>query len=157
MPALEKIKDWCAYQERSQHEVRQKLYKFGLHQNEVEELIAHLISENFINEQRFALAFAGGKFRIKGWGRIKIKKELRNHRVSEPCLQKALDAITEKDYLAMLEKTASRKALSLGPVSEKQKTASLYRFMLSKGFEPSLILSQLKKLKLNTDELGIEE
>jgi SOS response regulatory protein OraA/RecX len=74
---LEKAKKYCSYQERSQQEVRDKLYEWGLHRNEVEQAIAQLVSENYLNEQRFAIAYAGGKFRMKGWGKIKIKLALK--------------------------------------------------------------------------------
>ncbi len=73
-PKTAKLKaaDFCAYQERSQQEVRDKLYTYGLHEEEVEEVITELIIDGFISEERFAKAYAGGKFRIKGWGRRKI-------------------------------------------------------------------------------------
>ncbi len=70
--ALIKAESYCAYQERCQQEVRDKLYSWGLHEVQVENVIAELIASNFINEERFAKAYAGGKFRIKKWGRVKI-------------------------------------------------------------------------------------
>src|SRR6478672_11099295 len=75
--ALVKAEAWCAYQERCQQEVRDKIYSWGLHEHEVENVIAELISKNFLNEERFAKAYAGGKFRIKKWGRVKIRMELK--------------------------------------------------------------------------------
>ena len=74
--ALPKIKQYCAYQERSHSEIKDKLYGFGLRKNEVEEILATLIEENYCNEERFAEQFAGGKFRMKQWGRIKIRRAL---------------------------------------------------------------------------------
>jgi regulatory protein len=157
-PALLKIRDWCAYQERSQNETRQKLYAFGLHQTEVEEIIATLISENFINEERFAIAFAGGKFRIKGWGRQKIKNDLRRHKLSEYCIQKGLGSINESDYLGFLEKLALKKAKTLNKRADAySRTGALYRFLVSRGFEPGLVAEQLKKLKFTPYESGSEE
>ena len=92
---LEKARKYCTYQERSQQEVRDKLYEWGLHRNEVELGIATLVSENYLNEQRFAIAYAGGKFRMKGWGRIKIKLALKQKKVSDYCIRKALDEIID--------------------------------------------------------------
>src|SRR4249919_2672470 len=91
--ALQKAKHYCAYQERCHSEVRDKLYSFGLHRNEVEPLLTQLIEENFLNEERFAIAYAGGKFRIKNWGKEKIKYALKQNKVSEYCIHKALAAI----------------------------------------------------------------
>ena len=71
-----KAESYCAYQERSQFEIRNKLYEWGLHQRDVEEIISELIEFNFLNEERFALAYSLGKFRIKGWGKIKIRMRI---------------------------------------------------------------------------------
>jgi regulatory protein len=71
-----KIQRYCAYQERSHQEVRNKLYSFGLYSDEVDNLLTDLITDGFLNEERFAKAFAGGKFRMKKWGRIKIVNAL---------------------------------------------------------------------------------
>jgi regulatory protein len=85
--ALDKIVNYCSYQERSHTEVREKLFSFGLYKEQVEELITYLIGENYLNEERYAIAFAGGKFRMKGWGRIKIRYALKQHRISEFCIK----------------------------------------------------------------------
>ena len=74
--ALARLQKYCAYQERSHHEVRMKLIEIGCYGLDLENVICDLIEENFLNEQRFASTFAGGKFRLKKWGRIKIKQEL---------------------------------------------------------------------------------
>ena len=79
--SLPKIKQYCAYQERCHKEVREKLYSFGLNKEEVNEIISTLINENYLNEERFAIQFAGGKFRMKQWGRIKIKMGLKAKKV----------------------------------------------------------------------------
>ena len=111
--AIQRIRHYCAYQERSQQEVRDKLYELGMSKSEVEEIISDLISENFLNEERFAQQFAGGHFRIKQWGRIKIKYELKKKNVSEYCIKKALAAINMSDYFATLSKLADIKFRSL--------------------------------------------
>ncbi len=95
--ALPKIKQFCAYQERCHSEVKDKLYGYGLSKNDVEELLSKLVEDNFLNEERFAIAFAGGKFRIKQWGRIKIRYELRQKQVSDYCVKKALASIDDDD------------------------------------------------------------
>ena len=74
---LEKIKPYCAYQERCHREVKEKLYSYGLRKAEVEEILSFLIEENYLNEERFAVQFAGGKFRIKQWGKKKIQYEFK--------------------------------------------------------------------------------
>ena len=81
--AIQRIRHYCAYQERAQQEVRDKLYELGMTMDEVEEIMSDLIAENFLNEERFATQFAGGHFRIKGWGRVKIQHALQQKRVSK--------------------------------------------------------------------------
>ena len=104
-----KAADYCAYQERSQQEVRDKLYSYGLHQDEVEDVLADLIVDGFISEERFARAYVGGKFRMKGWGRRKILQGLQQHRISEYCIKKGLEEIDAEAYYQTLRKHAEKK------------------------------------------------
>ncbi|MBU3713482.1 MAG: RecX family transcriptional regulator, partial [Ferruginibacter sp.] len=88
---MQKIKQFCAYQERSHREVKEKLFSYGLYKLQVDELLSRMIEENFLNEERYATAFAGGKFRMKGWGKVKIKYELKQQQVSEYCIRLAVN------------------------------------------------------------------
>lgn len=138
--ALQKIKHYCAYQERSHAEVKEKLYGFGLYKKEVEPIISTLIEENYLNEERFAIAYAGGHFRSKDWGRVKIKYQLKQKQVSEYCIKKALKAIDEEDYQKTLQRLFDLKLKSLK--SEKNifiKKRKLLDHLLQKGFETELV------------------
>jgi len=138
--ALPKIKQYCSYQERCHSEVKDKLYAYGLNKGEVEETISKLIEDNYLNEERFAIHYAGGKFRIKKWGRVKIKYELKQKQVSEYCIKKALSAIDEKDYLHTLEKLAGIKLKIIkGEKNIFIKRNKLQSFLRLKGFENDLI------------------
>jgi len=137
--ALEKLRKYCAYQERTQQEARDKFYELGLHQREVEHGISLLIEEGFINEDRFAIAFAGGRFRIKQWGKNKIKSELRLRKISEYCIRKALSLIDDKDYIKALEKLIAQKGISTKGVNEAQKKYKVARYAIGRGFESDLV------------------
>ncbi|MFM7822341.1 MAG: regulatory protein RecX, partial [Bacteroidota bacterium] len=89
--ALERLRSYCAYQERSQQEVRDKLYSLGMTPDEVEQGVTILITEGFVNEGRFAEAYARGKNRTKRWGRIKIRMGLEGWGVSDVCIRKAVE------------------------------------------------------------------
>ncbi len=146
---ISKAESFCAYQERSQQEVRDKLYTLGLHKADVEQTISLLITEGFLNEERFAIAFAGGKFRIKQWGRIKIKLALQQKKVSPYCINKGLKAIPEKDYSVCLEKiiTAySKKTIEKNPMKRKYKIA---QYVIGRGFEPDLVWDAMKNIADN--------
>jgi regulatory protein len=138
--ALQKLKHYCGYQERSHAEVRQKLYSLGMLKKEVEELIACLIEEEYLNEERFALGYASGKSRIKFWGKQKIRHELRQKGVSEFSISKALNALDEREYAAGFKRLADKKWLSLR--SEKNifvKKNKWQQFLLQRGFEQAII------------------
>lgn len=145
--ALSKIKHFCAYQERCHSEVKEKLYGFGLNKNEVDEILSRLIEENYLNEERFATQFAGGKFRIKKWGRVKIKYELRKKQVSDYCIKKALAAIDDKDYVKILQKIFTDKLKTLkGEKNIFIKKRKLQDHILQKGFESELIHKLIAKI-----------
>lgn len=150
--ALEKMRSWCAYQERSQSDVRQKLFEFKLEAEQVESIIIDLIDEKFLNEERFAMAFAGGKFRIKHWGRIKIKMALKQHRVSDYCITKALKSIEGEAYEKVLIKVIEKK-LRLTKITDKRKRHyTVLNYVLSRGFESDLVIEQLKLLLSSEDK-----
>ena len=145
--SLPKIKQYCAYQERCHSEVRDKLYSFGLHKNEVEEIISTLITENYLNEERFAIHFAGGKFRMKQWGKIKIKQALKNKQVSEYCIRKAIKEIDNNDYRQTFFKLAEQKLKTLK--QEKNffiKKRKLLDFLMQKGYETAMIRDAIKNM-----------
>jgi regulatory protein len=145
--AWQKIKHYCAYQERSHAETRDKLYKFGLYKPEVETLLTQLIEENYLNEERFAIAFAGGHFRSKQWGRVKIKYALSQKKVSAYCIKKALASIDEGEYEQCLQKLAAAKLAILK--AEKNifiKKTKLQNYLLQKGYENNLVASVVSKL-----------
>lgn len=145
--SVPKIKQYCAYQERCHAEVRDKLYSFGLNKIEAEEIISTLITENYLNEERFAIHYAGGKFRMKQWGKSKIKQALKFKQVSDYCIKKALKEIDAHEYEKTFEKLADQKLKTLK--SEKNifiKKRKLKDFLLQKGFESEMVREVLNKI-----------
>lgn len=142
-----KLKQYCAYQERSHSEIKEKLYSYGVYGNDAEDIIGKLIEEDYLNEERYAIHFAGGKFRMKQWGKVKIKYELRQKQVSDYCIKKALNSIDEKEYFLVLEKLKEQKLKTLK--SEKNifiKKRKLQDFLLQRGFENDLVKEAVKKI-----------
>ena len=138
--ALPKIKQYCAYQERSHSEVKDKLYNYGISKNDIDDILSKLIEDNYLNEERFAIHFAGGKFRIKQWGKVKIKYQLKQKQVSDYCIKKALAAIDTADYKKTLYKLADAKIATLK--AEKNifiKKRKLQDHLIQKGYELDLI------------------
>ncbi len=144
--AWSKALKWCAYQERSQQDVRDKLYDYGLHEREVEELISRLIQEGFLNEERFAIAFAGGKFRILGWGKVKIKLALKQKRVSDYCIKKALSQIDDTAYIEKLKKVVLKRSKEIKEKDTFKRNYKLAQYALSRGFEQDIVWSIVGEL-----------
>ena len=145
--ALQKLKHYCAYQERCHSEVKQKLYDLGIWKKDHDEIIATLIEENYLNEERFAIAFAGGKWRMKHWGRVKIKHELKQKQVSDYSIQKALKQIDDEEYQNVLIKLAKEKYASLKSDQYLVRKKKTIDFLIAKGFEAELVYRAMEKEK----------
>lgn len=150
--ALQKLRHYCSYQERCHQEVKEKLYGYGLRKEVVEQLLSQLIEEDYLNEERFAIQFAGGKFRMKQWGKIKIVQALRERRVSQYCINKALKEIEGESYEKALIKLADKKWASLqketSMLTRMQKTRM---YLLQRGFEAAQVQQELKRLRAETE------
>jgi regulatory protein len=140
-----KAANFCVYQERTQQEVRDKLYALGLFRDEVEQTLAELIAENFVNEERFAIAFANGRFKLKHWGKTKIGYELKKRKISRYCIDKALRGISESDYENTISNLIEKKSMGIAVTSPyaRQKIAA---YLIAKGYEPDLVWRQIETL-----------
>ena len=137
--ALIKAENYCAYQERSHKEVRDKLYSYGLFKKDVEEILTRLITSGFLNEERLAKAFAGGKFRMKKWGRIKIVNELKKKAISKKCIQIGLNEIDETYYRTTLSELVKKKNKTISESNTFKRRNKLATFVIGKGYEPELV------------------
>jgi regulatory protein len=143
--ALQKLKHYCGYQERCHLEVKEKLSSLGVRKQDQDEILAKLIAENFLNEERFAVQFAGGKFRMNHWGKRKISFALKEKRVSEYLIRKALK-IDEEEYFKTLERLAAKKYSSVKTESLLLRKKKTIDYLLQKGYEPDLINLAIRAL-----------
>jgi len=144
--ALQKLKHYCAYQERCHSEVKEKLFALGVRMKDHDEITAKLIEENYLNEERLAIAFAGGRFRIKQWGRVKIKYELKQKQVSDYSIKKALKQIDEDEYLELLKKLAKQKYDSLKSDQYLVRRKKTMDYLMQRGFEGDLVREVIRPL-----------
>ncbi len=140
---LQKAAGFCAYQERTQAQVRERLHEWGIRGYDAEEMIAWLIENNYLNEERFAKAYAGGKFRLKHWGRNRIKFELKMKGLSEYCINEALKQLDEKEYQAVLQRLIERKNEEYDIENRQIKNQKIARHIIGKGYEPDLVWKML--------------
>lgn len=144
--ALQKLKQYCAYQERSHSEVQQKLWDLGVRRAEHDEVLSALVEEDYLNEERFAKAFAGGKFRMKEWGRKKILYELKQKKVSDYCIRVAMKEIPDDDYHRTLERLAERRWASLRGEQYLVRQKKTQDYLVQKGYEFELVTAEVKRL-----------
>jgi regulatory protein len=146
--ALNKIYRYCAYQERSHNDVRSKLFEFGLRSTDVDEILSHLITEGFLNEERFARAFARGKFRILKWGKSKIQRELEASGVSPRNIKSGFEEIPFDEYSKALTALIRKKSIQIVEENSFKKKNKIARFAITKGYEPELVWDALNGMIL---------
>lgn len=134
-----KLETYCAYQERCQWEVRRKLHEKGIHGEQAEALIAELIADNFLNEERFARSFARGKFRLRHWGRSRITRELKLRQISPRCIQYGLSEIDPEEYWDTLLSQAEKKWEKTSEKDSFKKNYKVISYLIGRGFEQDLV------------------
>jgi regulatory protein len=147
--AIHKIEHYCAYQERCHEEVVSKLRSMKLDTQETDEIIAHLIGSNFLNESRFACSFARGKHRIKHWGKIRIVNELKFRNITTYNINLALKEITSEEYSATFHNLAERHWEALRESDSLKKRKKFCDYLLRRGFESNLVYEKVKELELD--------
>ena len=141
-----KIKIYCSYQDRCHKDVVLKLKDFNIDNKGKNEIISNLIEENYLNESRFCKSFARGKFRIKNWGRIKIKNELKLRDISSYNISIALKEIDDKDYIEKLDSIFKKKLSSLGNINVNIKRKKIFSFLKYRGWENNLIFEKINEI-----------
>lgn len=144
--ATKKLEHYCAYQERCHKEVSDKLNTMRLIPEAKEQITLHLITQNFINEERFSKSFARGKFNIKKWGKQRIIRELKIRQISEYNIKTALKEISETDYLKTFHELAEKKFESIKELDANKKRKKLIDYLLYRGWETQLVFEKVKEL-----------
>ncbi len=146
---LAKLQRYCVYQDRCHKEVRTKLLDLGIYGDSLESIIVDLIADNFLNEERFAKSYARGKFRLKNWGRIRIRQELKMRNMSAYCLKKAMEEIDQEEYIATINRLIEKKNATLRESDLFKRRNKIAQYLMQKGFEGGLIWQQLKVFKFD--------
>ena len=145
--ALDRMRKFCAFQERAHSQVRTKLIKLEVYGDDLEEIMSQLISEDYLNEERFARSFVRGKFRMNKWGKFKIRMHLKQKRVSEYCINKGMEEINEEEYIDTIDALLARMLTGDSDFKAKQKARDS---LMRKGFEPALVSSRIAVVQGNT-------
>ena len=145
--AINKIENYCAYQERCHEEVIQKLRSMKMDSEETDTIMVHLISANFLNEERFACSFARGKHRIKFWGKIRIVNELKFRKITQYNINLALKEITIEEYAETFHKVSERHWETIRETNMLKRRKKFCDYLLRKGFESNLVYEKVKELE----------
>jgi regulatory protein len=145
--AIQKIEFFCSYQERCHEEVTTKLRSMKMDSDEIDEIVVHLITSNFLNEERFACSFARGKHRIKHWGKIRIINELKFKKISQNLINTALKEITPEEYLETFHTLAEKHWETIRESDVQKKKKKFCDYMLRRGFESNLVFEKSKDLE----------
>ena len=146
--AIQKLEHYCAYQDRCHEEVIQKLRSMKMDQDEIDQIIVQLIADNFLNEERFACSYARGKHRIKHWGKISYKLELKFRKISQYNINLALKEITTEEYEATFHNLAEQNWESIRESNPLKKRKKFCDYVLRKGFESNLVYEKVKELEI---------
>lgn len=145
--ALIKLQRYCVYQDRCHQEVRSKLLDLGVYGDTLEEIIAELITDNFLNEERFARSYVRGKFRMRQWGRRRILQELNRRQISDYCIRKGFEEIEEAEYLDTLREVLTKRLAYSKPEPDTfKRNAKLAKYTINRGYEPDLVWKMIKSL-----------
>lgn len=148
--ALLKLQQYCAYQDRCHQEVRSKLIKMKVYGDRLEQIMASLVEDDFLNEERYAKAYTTGKLKMNQWGRIKIRQHLKSKRVSEYCIRKGIEMIDEDEYLEILVKLLDKQSrqYKIKAINNYQLKGKLFQYAASKGFETESIKAAFSEMDL---------
>lgn len=144
--ATKKLESYCAYQERCHKEVTTKLWEMRMIPEAIDQIVTHLIQENYLNEERFSRAYARGKFNIKKWGRNRIVNELKFRSISKYNIKNALQEIDDDDYFTTLDKLAKKRVQEIKETNLQKRKKKLADYLLYRGWESHLVYEKIKEL-----------
>lgn len=144
--ATKKLEGYCAYQERCHKEVVNKLWEMRMIPEAIDQIVVHLIDNNYLNEERFAKSFARGKFIIKKWGRKRITLELKQRSISRFNIKTALQQINETTYFETFDDLADKRLAQITEKNRLKRRKKLADYLLYRGWESDLVYAKIKEL-----------
>jgi regulatory protein len=144
--ATKKLERYCAYQERCHQDVVKKLKEMHMIPEAIDQVVTHLIQENYLNEERFSQSFARGKFKIKKWGKKRIVSELKQRNITQYNIKSAIKEISEEDYLQTLQALAEKRVGQIKETNIQKRRKKLADYLLYRGWESHLVYEKIKEL-----------
>lgn len=149
--ALHKAAAYCSQAEHCTYEVKERLSRWEIAPNDQKAIVGYLEKENFLSNQRYALAFVKDKFRYNKWGKIRIQLELQRRKVESELISAALEVVEEEEYLEQAVELAKTKLRGLKFKDRYERDGKLHRFLVGKGYESEIIRKALRVLSSEID------
>lgn len=146
--ALKRMATLCARSEQCSNDIRQKLYKAGLHEEEVEQVMEQLVEMKFIDDARYAGAFARDKARFAGWGPLKIRAALAVKRIPSDIIREAIDTISPEEFLEIAMKILASKSLN-ADLEKADDRARMMRHLYARGFDAGMASKAIGTTRTN--------
>ncbi len=137
--ALEKAQKFCAYQERAPQDVINRLSRWGIFPQQIDEIMERLKEDQFLDEKRFARVFTQDKFNFQKWGRYKIRAKLKEKNIPESTISWAIEQINEEKYRQVLAELAEKKLRLIKGDDKYARGQKLAQYLLARGFESDLV------------------
>ena len=136
---LAKMQNYCSYQERSFFDVKNKLISWNVQEKIMDKIISKLVDQDYLNEERYAKAFTGGKFRINKWGKNKIINELHKKQIPDIYIQIGINEIDDNEYFNTLKEIISKKDANLKIANQEKRMQKLANYAISKGYDRGIV------------------
>lgn len=150
--ALKRVASYCSAAEHCRAEVSEKLQRWGIAYDTINQILDKLESEKYIDEERYCKAFINDKFRFSKWGKVKIAQELYMKKIPSDVAWRFLNAVDEEEYLAILHSLLASKRKSIHAKDDYELSGKLVRFAMSRGFE----LKDIKRCMDVSEEEALE-
>ncbi len=129
----------CAQAEHCQYEMLEKMRRWELPDDAQARVLQRLISELYVDDERYARAFVKDKVRYNKWGRRKVEQALWQKHIADDIRQQVLDEVTDQEYLRVLQPLLKQKRKTVTARSDYELNQKLVRFALSRGFTYDII------------------
>ena len=137
--AYAKLTALCARSEHCQHDMLEKMRQWGVSEEEQAQVMARLVSERYVDDERYTRAFVNDKIRYNKWGRRKVEQALWQKRIDEDIRKRVLDEVDDDEYLSVLRPLLKQKRKSIKANSDYELNQKLMRFAVGRGFTFDII------------------
>ena len=129
----------CAQAEHCEYEMQEKMRRWEIADDAQARVMQRLITERYVDDERFARAFANDKVKYNKWGRRKVEQAMWLKHIAEDIRQRVLDSIDDEEYIAILRPLLQQKRRSVKAHNDYELRQKLFKFAIGRGFTMDII------------------